>query len=140
MISFQFFAIQQSDPLIHIYIVFLTLFSIMFNRKWLDIVSCAIQQDFIAYPFQRQEFASINHRFPLHPTPFPSLLATTVCFPSPWVSFLWKCSFVPYITFQIRDIIWYVSFSFWLNFTYYEGISFHPCCCIWHYFSFFMAE
>ena len=30
---------------IYVYILFLTLFSIMFHHKWLDIVPCAIQQD-----------------------------------------------------------------------------------------------
>ena len=39
---------------IHIYILFLTLSSIMLYPKWLDIVPSAIQQDLIAYPFQRQ--------------------------------------------------------------------------------------
>ena len=36
----------------HIYILFLTLSSIMLHNKWLDIISSAIQQDTIAYPFQ----------------------------------------------------------------------------------------
>ena len=37
-------AVQQSDPVIHIYILFLMLFSIMFYHKRLDIVPCAVQQ------------------------------------------------------------------------------------------------
>ena len=37
---------------IHIYILFPHI--IMFHHKWPDIVSGAIQQDLIAYPFQRQ--------------------------------------------------------------------------------------
>ena len=37
---------------IHIYILFLTLSSIMLHHKWLDIASSATQQDLIAYPFQ----------------------------------------------------------------------------------------
>ena len=37
-----------------IYILFLTLSSIMFHHKWLDIVPCAVQQDLIAYPLQMQ--------------------------------------------------------------------------------------
>ena len=38
----------------YIYSFFLILSSIMFQHKWLDIVSCAIQQEFIAYPLQMQ--------------------------------------------------------------------------------------
>ena len=45
---------SYTPPHTHIYIVFLTLSSIMLHHKWLDIVSSAIQQDFIAYPLQRQ--------------------------------------------------------------------------------------
>ena len=36
----------------HMHILFLTLSSIMFHHKWLDMVSCATQQDLIAYPLQ----------------------------------------------------------------------------------------
>ena len=39
---------------IHIHILFLTLSSIMLHHRWLDIVPGAIQQDFIANPFQMQ--------------------------------------------------------------------------------------
>ena len=51
--------------------------------KGLDILPCAIQEDLIAYPLQMQYFASINHRDPVHPTPFPSHLATTNVFIKP---------------------------------------------------------
>ena len=37
-----------------LYILFVTLSSIMFHHKWLGIVPCAIQQDLIAYPLQMQ--------------------------------------------------------------------------------------
>ena len=51
---------------------------IILHHKWLDVVPSAIQQDLIAYPLQRQHFASINPRFPVHPTPSSSSsLATT---------------------------------------------------------------
>ena len=42
----------------YIYILFLTLSSIMFNCKWLDIVPCAIEQDIIVYP--RHDFTFFN--------------------------------------------------------------------------------
>ena len=64
----------------HTHTLFLTFSSIMLHHKCLDIVPSAIQQDLTAYPFQRQQFASMNPRFPVHPTPFPSLLATTSLF------------------------------------------------------------
>ena len=38
---------------------------------------CNTQHDVIVYPLQRQYFASINHKVSVHPTPFPSPLATT---------------------------------------------------------------
>ena len=49
----------------------------MLHHKRLDIVPRATQQDLMAYPFQRQESASINPKFPVRPTPSPSPLATT---------------------------------------------------------------
>ena len=42
---------------IHVYILFSHI--IMLHHKRLDIVPSAVQQDLIAYPFQRQQFASI---------------------------------------------------------------------------------
>ena len=55
---------------IHVYILFSHI--IMLYHKWLDRVPNATQQDLIAYPFQRQQFSSINPKFPIHPTPSPS--------------------------------------------------------------------
>ena len=63
---------------IHVYILFSHI--IMLHHKWLDIVPRATQQDLIAYPFQRQESASINPKFPMHPAPSPSPLATRSLF------------------------------------------------------------
>ena len=68
---------QVTQSHIHIYVLFLTLSSILLHHERLDIVPSAVQQDLIACPFQRQELASINPRFPVHPTPSPSPLATT---------------------------------------------------------------
>ena len=100
----------------HTHILFFTLSSIMFHHEWLHIVPCAIQQDLIPYPLQMPQFASTNPKLPVHPTPSPSPSATTSLFPtSRSLSFLWKGAFVPYIRFQICDIIWYSSFSFWLS-------------------------
>ena len=53
-------AAQQSDLVIHLYILFLILSSILFYPKRLDRVPCAVQCDPIAYPFEMEEFASAN--------------------------------------------------------------------------------
>ena len=62
----------------HRYILFLTLSSIVCHHKWLDIVPSAMQRDLIAYPFQRQSFASANPRFPVHPSPSPAPVAHNI--------------------------------------------------------------
>ena len=49
--SVNFFCCTAKWPVIHIYILFLTLSSILIDHKWLDIVPCAIQQDPIAHTF-----------------------------------------------------------------------------------------
>ena len=64
----QFLLYSKVTQLYNIDILFLTLSSIMFHHNWLDIVSCAIQQDFIAYPLQMQAFAPTNRKLPVHPT------------------------------------------------------------------------
>ena len=70
--------VTQSYIYIYIYVFFFTLSSIMFHHKSLDRVPWAIQQDLIAYPFQKQEFASIKPRLPVHPNrPTPSLATTS---------------------------------------------------------------
>ena len=83
------YALQQSDPVVHTYIytyiVFLTLSSSMFHRKWLDIVPRAVQQDLIAYPLQMQWFASANPD--TQSVPLPPPWQPQVWSPSPWVCF-----------------------------------------------------
>ena len=49
------------------YIHFLTLSSIMFHHKWLDIVPCAVQQDLIAYLcFSFPKPLNMHKPLPLH--------------------------------------------------------------------------
>ena len=67
-------ALQQSDPGIHIYTLFLILSSIMFYHKWMDIGPHALQQDLIAYPLQMQKFASTNPKFPVQTHSLPTSL------------------------------------------------------------------
>jgi len=45
-------AVQQSDSVIHMYILFFTFFSIMVSHRILNIVPYALQQDLIVYPFR----------------------------------------------------------------------------------------
>ena len=76
----QFFLVAKRPSYKYTYILFLTLSSIMFHQKWLDVVLCALQQDLIAYPLQMQWFAFTNPKLPVHPTPSPSHFATTTLF------------------------------------------------------------
>ena len=114
-------AVQQSDPVIHTYIhtyiyiciLFLTLSSIMFHHKCSEIVPWVIQQNFIAYPFQMQQFASTNPTLSVHPTPSPSPLATNLFSMSMSLFFSVDRSICDvYQIADISDIIQYLSFSF----------------------------
>ena len=103
---------KETQSHIHICILFLTLSSIMLHHKWLDIVPSAVQWDLIAYPFQRQLFASVNPRFPVHPTPSP--LATTSLFSKSMRFF--SCGKVHLCCVLDSRYKWYhmiLSFSFW---------------------------
>ena len=103
----------------HTHTLFLTFSSIMLHHKCLDIVPSAIQQDLTAYPFQRQQFASMNSRFPVHPTPFPSLLATTSLFSRSMIFYSVE-KFICAV-YQIPDIS--VSYGICLSdFTSYESL------------------
>ena len=55
---------------IHVYIIFSPI--VMLPCKYLDRVLNATQQDLIVIPFQDQQFASINPKLPILPTPSPS--------------------------------------------------------------------
>ena len=95
----QFSTVQQGDPDIHVYILFSHI--IMLHHRWQDIVPSAIQQDLTTYPFQRQQFAFINPKFPVHHIPFPSPLATTSLFSMSMIFFSLEGSSVHYIRFWI---------------------------------------
>ena len=95
---------------IYLYILFLTSSSFMLHHRGLDIVSGATQQDLIAYSLQRQEFATMNPRLPVYPTPFPSPWATTCLFFKS-MSFFSVERFICaiYLIPDISDIMWYLS-------------------------------
>ena len=84
-------AVQQSDPIIHLYTLFSTLSSITFHYKGLDRVSYAVQQDLIAYPLQMQQFTS---KLPVHPTTSPSPWANTSLFSMSMTLFLFCRQFI----------------------------------------------
>ena len=46
--------IKVIQSYMHIYILFLILSSIMLHHLWLDKITSDMQEDLIAYPFQRQ--------------------------------------------------------------------------------------
>ena len=82
----QFSTLQQGDPVTHTYIHSFS-HIIMLHHKWLDIVPSGIQQHLIAYPFQRQSFAPVNPKLPVHPTPSSSPLVTTSLFSKSMIFF-----------------------------------------------------
>ena len=63
---------------IHVYILFPPI--VVLRCKCLDIVLNATQQDLIANPFQEQQFASVNPKLLIPPTPFFSPWAATSLF------------------------------------------------------------
>jgi len=56
--------VQLGDPVTqHVYIIFPPI--VVLHCKYLDIVLSVTQQDLIVNPFQEQEFASVNPKFPI---------------------------------------------------------------------------
>ena len=83
------------------------------HHKWLDRVPSATQRDPIANPYRRQLSASIYPKFPVLPLlPLPPL-ATTSLFTifSSVQRFICALYWIP----DISDIVWYLSYSFWLT-------------------------
>ena len=62
----------------HVYIIFPPI--VVLQCKYLDIVLNATQQDRIVNPFQEQQFASVNSKLPIPPTPSLSPGAATSLF------------------------------------------------------------
>ena len=52
--SVNFYCMVKWPSYTYVYIFFLTLTSIMFHHKKLDVIPCAMQQDLIAYAFEKQ--------------------------------------------------------------------------------------
>ena len=53
----------------------------MVFHRIMNIVSCAIQQDLVFYPFSIEQFASVNTKLLTNPSPSPCLATTSqVCF------------------------------------------------------------
>ena len=85
---------------------------------------CAVQEDPITHPFQIQQFACPKPpQMPMHHTPstFPSrtpslLFLAMICF-CLLVCLLFLDRIICSISYilQIIDIVWYLSFSFWLT-------------------------
>ena len=97
--------------------------------------SCSITSDQIQFPVLQSRtslfihskcnsFPCINPKFPVHPTPFPSLLTTTCLF-SMSVSLFLFCR-------QVRLCHILDLYGICLSLTYftqYENLQLNPCCC-----------
>ena len=71
-------AVQQSDPVTHIYILFS---HIILHHVPSQVTGySSLCQVLTAYPLQMQQFASTNLKLPVHPTPSSSPWATTCLF------------------------------------------------------------
>ena len=80
--SASFLLYSQVTPS-HIPMYILFSHTIMLHPKGLDVGPSAVQQDPLAYPFQRQEFVSVNLKSPVCPLPSLSPGQPQVCSPSP---------------------------------------------------------
>ena len=85
--SVNFSTVQQSDPVAHtqthVYTHSFSHVILHHAPSQVTRVPSAIQQDLIVYPFQMQHCASVNPRFPVHPTPSPPPWQPQVSSPSP---------------------------------------------------------
>ena len=72
-------AAQKSASVVHIYVytytrihsLFKYSFPLWFVTGYLNMISFAIQQDLVGYPFSIQQFPSASPKLPLHPSPNP---------------------------------------------------------------------
>ena len=86
-VNFYFTAKWQSHT--YVYVLFLTLSSIMFHHKWLDVVVLYSRISLLIHSKCNNLHLLISdcQSIPLSP---PPPRQPQVCSPSPWVSFLWK--------------------------------------------------
>ena len=97
-------------------------------------VPCAVQQVFVGYPFQIQEYLYVNPKLLIYPSsPFPLGNHKFVFCVWGSVSILYISSLASF--FQIPHYKQYHSICLWL--TQYDDLQVHPCCCKWHYFTHF---
>ena len=103
----QFPTAQRNDPVTHTCIHSFS-HIILPHLKGLDIVPSAIQQDLIAYPFQRQESASINPESQSIPLPPPPSEATCVNVADP-VSVIMQLASIKQEIRTLRRPMWLFS-------------------------------
>ena len=95
---------------LHIHVHILLSHIIMLHCKWLHTVFSDTQQDLIANPFQKQEFASINPKLSIDRTLSPSTLATTSLFSKSVIffsmeRFIETCLFKSFVHFKIGILV-----------------------------------
>ena len=126
--------IQQTELLyIYIHPLFLRLFSHIDHHRVCSRVLCAVYYSrslLVTYFIYSSVYMSTTIFQFMYPTSFSPLL--TISLLSIAVILFLFCKFIPGIYH-----VWYFSFSVWLNFSYYDNLQVHPCCCKWHYFILF---
>ena len=79
-----FFPLYSTGTQLHIQVYILFSPIMVLRHRYLDIVLRAAQQDLTVNPFQKQQFASVNPKLPIPPTPsYPPPGQPQVCSPSP---------------------------------------------------------
>ena len=110
----------NSSPGADLYLISRNAKPLWFNHRVFNAVPCAIKQELAVYPLSRFHFACANPKPPIHPSITPSDPVPpwqppvySLC---PWGCFCFTDRFLCVILLipHINDIIWYLSFSFWL--------------------------
>ena len=129
---FYFFPLYSMGTKLHIHMYIFFPPIVVLRCTYLDIVLSATEQDLIVNPFQKQQFASVNLKLRIPPTPSLSSRAATRPISKSMIFFsveMFICT-----VYQIPVISDMVFFSVFLTyFSQYENLQFHPCFCNCHY-------
>ena len=84
---FYFFPLYSMGTKLHIHMYIFFPPIVVLRCTYLDIVLSATEQDLIVNPFQKQYFASVNPKLPIHPTSSLSPQETTSLFSKSMIFF-----------------------------------------------------